>query len=76
MKVSRQSLRGENRAAAANPETPAESASAPAPSALTALTMDEIVGDAAARTGLGGLEALDDVRLVVCPDAMVGYDDF
>lgn len=62
-------------AAAASAEAPAESASAPAPSALTPLTMDEIVGDAAARTGLGGLEALDDVRLVVCPDVMVGYDD-
>jgi phage tail sheath protein FI len=36
--------------------------------------MDEFVGDPAARTGLGGLEALDDIRLIVCPDVMVGYD--
>jgi phage tail sheath protein FI len=38
------------------------------------LTTTDFVGDPAARTGLGGLEALDDVRLVVCPDVMAGYD--
>ena len=60
-------------AAAASAETPAETASVPAAEPAP-LTLDEIVGDPAARTGLGGLEALDDVRLVLCPDVMVGYD--
>jgi phage tail sheath protein FI len=34
----------------------------------------DFIGSAADRTGLGGLEALDDVRLVACPDVMAGYD--
>jgi phage tail sheath protein FI len=34
----------------------------------------DFIGDAAARTGIRGLEAFDDVRLVVCPDLMTGYD--
>ena len=34
----------------------------------------DFIGDAAARTGIRGLEAFDDVRLVVCPDLMNGYD--
>jgi hypothetical protein len=38
------------------------------------LTTTDFVGDPAARTGLGGLEAVDDVRLVLCPDVMAGYD--
>mgnify|MGYP001092067837 CR=1 FL=1 len=38
------------------------------------LTAADFIGDPAARTGLGGLEALDDVRLLLCPDAMAGYD--
>lgn len=38
------------------------------------LTAGDFIGDPAARTGLGGLEALDDVRLVLCPDVMAGYD--
>jgi phage tail sheath protein FI len=38
------------------------------------LTAKDFIGDAADRTGLGGLEALDEVRLVVCPDVMAGYD--
>ena len=59
-------------AAAASAESPAEAA--PAPAEPPALTVDEVVGSAADRTGLGGLEALDDVRLVLCPDVMVGYD--
>lgn len=36
------------------------------------LPEDKIIGDAAARTGLGGLEGLDDIRLLVCPDLMAG----
>jgi phage tail sheath protein FI len=58
----------------AGAEAPAEGAPAPAQSALSSLAVDDIVGDAGARTGLGGLEALDDIRLVICPDVMVGYD--
>ncbi|MFW5942839.1 MAG: phage tail sheath family protein [Chloroflexota bacterium] len=34
----------------------------------------DFIGDVAERTGLSGLEALDDVRLVLCPDLMTGYD--
>lgn len=34
------------------------------------LTQEEIIGDIALRTGLGGLEAFDDIRLLVCPDLM------
>jgi phage tail sheath protein FI len=41
---------------------------------LQPLTAADFIGDAAERTGLGGLEALDDIRLVVCPDVMAGYD--
>jgi uncharacterized protein len=41
---------------------------------LQPLTPKDFIGDPAARSGLGGLEALDDVRLVVCPDVMAGYD--
>ena len=37
------------------------------------LTANDFIGDPAKRTGLGGLEALDDVRLVLCPDIMMGY---
>lgn len=38
------------------------------------LTVADFVGDPTARTGLGGLEAFDDVSLVLCPDVMAGYD--
>ncbi len=38
------------------------------------LNVADFVGSAAERTGLEGLEALDDVRLVVCPDILTGYD--
>ncbi len=38
------------------------------------LTVADFVGDPGERTGLGGLEALDDVRLVLCPDIFAGYD--
>lgn len=34
----------------------------------------DFIGDVVKRTGLAGLEALDDVRLVLCPDLMMGYD--
>jgi phage tail sheath protein FI len=38
------------------------------------LTASDFIGDPSERTGLGGLEALDDVRLVLCPDLMAGYE--
>lgn len=38
------------------------------------LTAIDFIGDAAKRTGIAGLEAHDDVRLVLCPDIMAGYD--
>lgn len=38
------------------------------------LTAADFIGDLSQRTGLGGLEALDEVRLVLCPDVMAGYD--
>lgn len=38
------------------------------------LTAEDFVGDVSERTGLGGLEEFDDVRLVLCPDVMAGYD--
>jgi phage tail sheath protein FI len=34
----------------------------------------DFIGDVAARTGIGGLEALDDVRILSCPDIYFGYD--
>jgi phage tail sheath protein FI len=41
---------------------------------MPALTAKDFIGDINQRTGLGGLEALDQVRLIVCPDIMAGYD--
>ena len=38
------------------------------------LTAADFIGSPADRTGLGGLEAIDEIRLVVCPDVMAGYD--
>ncbi len=38
------------------------------------LTAADFIGDPAERTGFGGLEALDDVRILLCPDVMAGYD--
>jgi phage tail sheath protein FI len=40
----------------------------------TPVTAADFIGDVVKRTGISGLEALDDVRLVVCPDLMAGYD--
>ena len=37
-------------------------------------TAADFIGDVVARTGLSGLEAMDDIRLVLCPDLMSGYD--
>ena len=38
------------------------------------LTADDFIGDAASRTGMAGLEAIEEVRLLVAPDVMAGYD--
>jgi len=38
------------------------------------LTSVDFVGDPAERTGIGGLEAIDEVSLILCPDVMAGYD--
>lgn len=40
---------------------------------FTPLQVGDILGDETARTGLNGLTAFDDVKLLLCPDAMVGY---
>ncbi|MFQ5435940.1 MAG: phage tail sheath subtilisin-like domain-containing protein, partial [Anaerolineae bacterium] len=79
------SLRALNEMSIAEPEAPAddkaaEGAAKPKPKPSrgkaakpAALTANDFIGDPAKRTGLGGLEALDDVRLVLCPDIMMGY---
>jgi hypothetical protein len=41
---------------------------------MAALVEADFIGDVAARTGISGLEAMEDVRLVACPDIMLGYD--
>jgi hypothetical protein len=41
--------------------------------ASVALVPDEYVGDAAQRTGFGGIEAVDDITMVSCPDLMSAY---
>lgn len=40
---------------------------------LQPLTAKDLIGDPAARTGLGGLDPYN-IRLLVCPDVMMGYD--
>ena len=54
--------------------SPADGSYALSGGGLQPLTPADFIGDPTARTGLGGLEALDDVSLVVCPDIMAGYD--
>lgn len=48
----------------------------PEPEAPTvaALNADDYVGDAAARTGFSGLEAVDEVTMVAVPDLMAAYE--
>jgi hypothetical protein len=43
-----------------------------APAAVGAV---DYVGDPAKRTGLGALEEIDDVTMVICPDAMTAYQN-
>lgn len=54
--------------------TPADGTYALSGGGIRPLTASDFIGDPAERTGLGGLEPLDAVRLVVCPDVMAGYD--
>jgi phage tail sheath protein FI len=42
-------------------------------SAPARISPDEYVGDTADRTGFGGLEAIDDITMVVVPDVMAAY---
>ncbi|NHZ72357.1 MAG: phage tail sheath family protein [Aquificales bacterium] len=52
-----------------------EEAAAPeAQPAAGPLTAADFIGDAAKRTGINGLEAQDDISLILCPDIMSGYD--
>jgi len=57
-------------------EESAEGEAAPPPPAPTVgpLTAVDFIGDVAQRTGINGLEALDDVSLILIPDLMAGYD--
>ncbi|MEJ3746401.1 phage tail sheath subtilisin-like domain-containing protein [Actinomycetes bacterium KLBMP 9797] len=49
-------------------------AAAPATDALPArVSPDDYVGDADARTGFGGLEAIDEITMVAVPDLMSAY---
>ncbi|GAA3733017.1 phage tail sheath subtilisin-like domain-containing protein [Plantactinospora mayteni] len=50
------------------PPVPAEDAGLPA-----RVSADDYVGDADARTGFGGLEAIDEVTMVAVPDLMSAY---
>lgn len=42
--------------------------------ALEKVTPDEYAGDVAERTGLGGLEAIDEVTMVCAPDIMAAFE--
>lgn len=65
-----QTAPSKRKAATSEGESPAPSApTAPAP-----LSANDFIGDPAARTGLGGLEAIDEISLVLCPDLVAGYD--
>lgn len=38
------------------------------------LSHEDFIGDVAERTGILGLEAMDDIRILLCPDLVAGYD--
>ncbi|MGB5059784.1 MAG: phage tail sheath subtilisin-like domain-containing protein [Candidatus Promineifilaceae bacterium] len=65
-----------SRSAAKKKDEGGEAEATPPPAAPTVgpLTAVDFIGDVADRTGINGLEALDDVSLVLCPDLMAGYD--
>jgi hypothetical protein len=54
--------------------TPAEGTYPLKGGGLPPLMASDFVGDVSERTGIAGLEAIDEVRLLVCPDLMTGYD--
>ncbi|MET8612965.1 phage tail sheath family protein [Streptomyces misionensis] len=54
------------------PDAPAAPA-APASGEVSRLDPAEYVGDAGARTGFGGLEAIDEITMVAVPDLMGAY---
>ncbi|MEM7797780.1 MAG: phage tail sheath subtilisin-like domain-containing protein [Chloroflexota bacterium] len=41
---------------------------------LTPLMPEDFLGNALERTGVAGLEAIEEIRLLACPDLMTGYD--
>jgi phage tail sheath protein FI len=44
------------------------------PAAVPAVSADSYVGDSAARTGFGGLEAIEDITMLCVPDLMAAYE--
>ncbi len=54
--------------------TPAEGTYPLEGGGIPPLTAADFIGDVSERTGIAGLEAIDEVRLLVCPDMMAGYD--
>ncbi|MGH2350507.1 MAG: phage tail sheath subtilisin-like domain-containing protein [Chloroflexota bacterium] len=47
--------------------------SEPAPAALPAVNPNALVGNAAERTGINGLEVIDEITMVAVPDLMAAY---
>ncbi|MFF9346446.1 phage tail sheath family protein [Streptomyces sp. NPDC014734] len=56
------------------PQTVTLAPAAPVPSGAGALSPDAYVGDPDRRTGLGGLEAVEEVTTVAVPDLMSAYE--
>jgi hypothetical protein len=63
----------DKRPAAGSANLPAASAAPAAEKGKIAITTGDFTGDVIARTGLAGLEALDDVTMVAMPDLMMLY---
>jgi len=66
----------------ARPDNQTVTLEAPAPAALPAVPqapanpgIAEYIGDSSARTGFGGLEAIDEVTMVSVPDLMSAYEN-
>ncbi|MGC9466977.1 MAG: phage tail sheath subtilisin-like domain-containing protein [Anaerolineae bacterium] len=54
--------------------TPTEGVYALEGGGVPPLTAEDFIGDVSERSGIAGLEAIDEIRLLVAPDAMAGYD--
>lgn len=52
---------------------PAAAAPSAVPATTTELHPDTLIGDVAARTGIGALEAIDEITMVAVPDLMTAY---